>query len=198
MKKSIHRLMMLVMFIVFLIQGFSQEHKGTLIFRVLNYETNVRLKDNITKQLKHAALEWCIFDNTLIITQVSQKFVKLTNPKRTLFGEEEKLELPPGVYTVTCIGYQPRSSSSNIDKVLTKSAYFNLEILSFNILPEKTTQLIILPIYQKQETWGLTMYVPDYHMKIFEDGKEITECQINKKTEKSILWDNYTGPLKFE
>jgi len=189
---------MVLGFFIFLSHLFSQEPNGALIFRLLNYKSDVKLKKNVTKQLEHAYIVWSIMDNTLVITEVSQKYINLKNPKSTRLGEEEKLELPPGKYAVSCVGYVFEKNSSDIDKALSKNAFFNLEIIYFNILPGKSTEIIILPVYQKDVIWSHQLYLPDLYMKVFEEGKEIIEYQIDKKTEKSILWSDYKGPLKFD
>lgn len=47
------------------------------------------MKDKVAKQLEHAPVTWSIFDSTLVVTLVSEKFVKLEDPRSTRFGEEK-------------------------------------------------------------------------------------------------------------
>jgi hypothetical protein len=180
----------------------SQETSGKLIFKALEYTSEAKLKKNIVKQLEHAGILWGHNDTCLIVSLVNRKYVNADLNELTRYGDEKEVELKPGSYTITCIGYILNSVSKDIDVVLSKSAYFNLDILSFEIKSDQTTLIEILPVMQKQVkrgfSSGLKMYLPDYHTKIIENEKVLAEAIINLETDKSIQWDDYNGPLKFK
>ena len=120
----------------------------------------------------------------------------------TRFGEQKTLSLEPGQYTITCIGFEFGSTSSNPDKVLAKSGFFNSDIVEFTVLPGKTTILEISPVYEAESQWAilrpLTMFIPDLSVRVLEDGTPKGEdVVITRRTAKSVAWDDYHGPLKF-
>ena len=102
----------------------AAQSNGTLIFDVKNYASQVKIKKKVAKQLKHAGLRWAMLDNVLIIPMVNEKFVKPAMPNLTRYGEQTVLELKPGEYKITCIGFEHKKTSRDPDKVLAKSADF--------------------------------------------------------------------------
>ena len=178
------------------------QQSGTLVFDLKNYTTNAKMPKNTQKELAHAGLHWGMLDNTLLIPMVNQKYVKPETPYLTRFGEQKTLEMKAGRYTITCIGYEIRSGSADIDKVLSKNAFFNHDVLTFTVLPGKTTTLEISPVYQAESKWVLlskfTMFLPDLKVRVLEDGTPNgEEVVISQRTVKSVAWDDYHGPLKF-
>lgn len=175
----------------------AAQSNGTLVFDVKNYASQVKIKKKVAKQLKHAGLKWGMLGNVLIIPMVSEQFVKPTMSNLTRYGEQTVLELEPGEYKITCIGFEHKKTSRDPDKVLGKSAYFNEAIMTFHVLPGKTTTLEILPTYRKQKTFMTTMLMPDLSVKVSEDGVEKAEAVVNLRTSTSVPWNDYSGPLKF-
>ena len=178
------------------------QQSGTLVFDLKNYTTNAKMPKNTQKELAHAGLHWGMLDNTLLIPMVNQKYVKPETPYLTRLGEQKTLEMKAGRYTITCIGYEIRSGSADIDKVLSKNAFFNHDVLTFTVLPGKTTTLEISPVYQAESKWVLlskfTMFLPDLKVRVLEDGTPNgEEVVISQRTVKSVAWDDYHGPLKF-
>jgi len=197
--KAIKTQLLILGFLFLTFPIYSQTPTGSLIFRVLNYKSDVKIKKNIAKQFEHCGIEWSIIDRMLVIPNVNIKYVNLPKLNITRLGQEEKNEVPSGNYSITYIGMGFKKLLGNPQKILSKNAYFNLNELYFNVLPNKTTEIIITPKIQRSIKWfpGLAIYFPDIYVKIIENGKEISEYQLSLKTEKSIPWDNYTGPLKF-
>jgi hypothetical protein len=180
---------------------FAQQ-SGNLILDLKNYTSDAKLPKNSQKSLEHAGIRWGMLDNTLLIPMVDSKYVKADIPYLTRFGEQKTLELKPGKYTITCIGYEFSSTSRDIDKVLAKSAFFNNDVMTFSILPGKTTTLEISPTYEAESQWRalskFTFFLPDLKVHVLEDGTPQGEdVVISRRTDKSVAWNDYHGPLKF-
>jgi hypothetical protein len=174
---------------------------GTLVFDVKSLESDVKIKKNVRKQLEHAGLRWGIGDNVLVIPLVNEKYVKSDLPHLTRYGETKLIDVEAGQYHITCIGYVHSSNSRDVEKVLSKSAFFNKEVMTFTVEPGKTTILEIRPVLQKQTKSSFLvktkMFMPDLWTKVIEDGVETEETIINQRMATSISWDDYSGPLKF-
>jgi hypothetical protein len=180
----------------------SAQQSGNLVFDLKNYTSAAKLPKNAQKSLEHAGILWGMLDNTLVIPMVDSKYVKADVPNLTRFGEQKTLELKPGTYTITCIGYEFSSTSRDIDKVLAKSAFFNNDVVTFSVLPGKTTTLEISPIYEAESQWRVlskfTFFLPDLKIHVLEDGiPKGEDIVVNRRTDKSVAWDDYHGPLKF-
>lgn len=180
----------------------AQEQTGALIVDVKHYTSDVKIPKSIQKQLVHAGIPWGVRGNTLLIPLVNERFVNVDTLYLTRFGEQKKLEVRPGEYTITCIVFALTSASTNVDKSLSKNAFFNSDILKFAVLPDKTTTLEISPIFIAESTWfrlsRLKMYAPDLKVQALEDGQQKGEdVVITRRTDQSVAWDDYKGPLKF-
>jgi len=179
---------------------------GILVFDMKNFtfgeKVSAKAQKQIEKELKHGGTRWGMVDRTLLIPMVNDSLVKVDGLSLTRFGDQKKLELAPGDYTITCIGYEFAANSTDMDKVLSKNAFFNLEALKFTIEPGKTTTIEVSLNYEPQSAWFRlareTMYVPDVAVRVLQDGTQVGEAMVvNRRTEKSVAWDDYHGPLKF-
>lgn len=175
----------------------AEQSKGTLLFDLKSYVSEVKLKEKVQKDLEHAGIEWGVTGDILVISFVNKKYVNTETPYMTRYGDKKTIELSPGQYKITCIGFIPEGSSMNVQKVLSKSAFFNDGILSFKVASGKTTTVEILPVFQKHSTLLVKMFLPELRTKVIEDGAVQGEAVINDRTSKSIPWDEYSGPLKF-
>jgi hypothetical protein len=178
------------------------QETGSLAFEVKNYTSDVKIPKNFQKGFQHAGIAWGMVDHTLVITFVSQNFIKAKITNLTRFGEEQTLDLKPGEYTVTCIGYEWNSTSRDPDKNLAKSAFFNKDVVRFTVAAGKTTTLEVAPVYVAEAQWFLwakrNLYIPDLTVRVLVDGSPAGEAvTISKRTDKSVAWDDYHGPLKF-
>lgn len=178
------------------------QQSGTLVFDLKNYTSDAKIPKKNQKALEHAGLRWGMLDNSVLISFVNEKYVKADLPYLTRFGEQKTLEMKAGHYTITCIGFEFDSASLDVDKALAKSAFFNNDVLTFTVLPGKTTILEISPIYKAESQWRvltmLTMFIPDLKVRVLEDGTPKGEdVVINRRTAKSVAWNDYHGPLKF-
>ena len=183
-------------------QSMLGQQSGTLVFDLKNYTSDAKMPKRTVQAFQHAGFHWGMLDKTLLIPMVNQAFVKAETPYLTRFGEQKTLVLEPGQYTITCIGYEFNSTSSDVEKSLAKSAFFNNDVVTFTVLPGKTTILEIFPIYKPEYHWRalakLTMLVPDLKVRVLEDGTPKGEdVVINRRTPKSVPWDDYHGTLKF-
>lgn len=176
---------------------YSQESQGTLIFRVLNYTTEVKIPKNIKSQIDFAGVNWSVIDSTLIITLLNTKFLRPEIKNRTKYRDEKILTLNTGKYSIDCISYQLMTDffSKDINKALSSTAFFNLDIVSFYILKNDTTIVEILTEYAKYTISGKDIYNPILTCRVKED-ENIIEKRISLRTNKSISWDEYKGPFK--
>jgi len=178
------------------------QQSGTLVFDLKNYKSEAKMSKKDQKGLEHAGLKWGMFDNSVLISFVNEKYVKADLSYLTRFGEQKKLEMKPGQYTITCIGFEFDSTSTDPDKNLAKSGFFNNDFVTFTVLPGKTTTLEISPIYEAESQWRVltkvTIFLPDLKVRVLEDGTPKGEdVVINRRTAKSVAWNDYHGPLKF-
>lgn len=174
----------------------AQEARGTLIFDVKPFTSEVELKEKIEKQLKTGGIEWGVGEGQLVVTTLNKRFIRFDLPNMTRYGENKSLQLEPGTYRLTCVGFLPEGGFS-IEKALKKGAYFNLDIQTFDVVAGKTTTLEMYPAIRKTSTFLLKFYTPDLLVKVIEDGVVKSEHVINERTDASIAWDDYNGQLKF-
>lgn len=183
-------------------QIIAQESKGKLILRSLAWQSEERVPKKVKSQIDYSGIIWGITDSSLIITKTGRKFIEANFQYFTRFKDELTLELKTGNYKITCIGYENNSISKDFNEQLSKNSFFNLDILSFDILPEKTTIIEILPMIIKDAKSNFSvkikMYMPNFITKIIEDGNLKAEKIIDLRNENSIAWDDYQGPLKFK
>jgi hypothetical protein len=110
------------------------------------------------------------------------------------------LQLKPGAYEIACVGFVLNSVSGDTDKVLSKSAFFNDAALAVKVLPGKVTTLEVFPAYKseyKQGVWrSEVLYTPEITIKVLVDGVQTGQDTINRRTNTSVAWDDYHGPLK--
>jgi len=191
----------LILFILFLNLGanplYSQGSQGTLILELKPFKADIKLRKKILKQLESGALEWGISENQFVTTLANKRFLNFDFPYMTRYGTSKEIKLKPGKYNITCVGFI-YDGGLNVNKVLEKGAFFNLDILSFEIFEDKTTVLEILPNIEKSRSLLLKMYMPDLLVKIIEDNQVKVETSISRKYETSINWNDYDGPLKFK
>lgn len=185
----------------FIVSPVAQASKGILVVDVKPYESDVEMNKNVKKQVEHGGLDWGLVDRNVVFTMVNKKFVRAELPYLTRYGEAKQLEVEPGTYTITCIGFVLASTSKDVEKVLSASAFFNENIVTFAVLPEQKTTLEVLPIFQKQTKRGFWQsfqtFSPDLQVRVVEQGIDKSVATVNQKTSSSIPWDVYSGPLKF-
>jgi hypothetical protein len=174
----------------------AQDARGTLVFEVRPFTSEIKLKEKVEKQLKTSGVEWGVAEGQLVVSLLAKKFIKFDLPNLTRYGESKSLELDPGAYRVTCIGFVPEGGMS-VEKMLKKGAYINQDILSFEVVGGKKTTIEVYPTIQKKSTFFIKFFTPELNVKVIEDGVVKKEGVINERTDKSIGWDDYQGPLKF-
>jgi hypothetical protein len=181
---------------VLLSQPVFAQATGTLVFDSKPFTSEVDLKEKIEKQLKSGGLEWGVVGNQLVVTLVNKRFINGDIPNLTRYGERKEIQLPAGQYTLTCVGLIPEGGLS-VDKVLSKGAYFNENVLSFTIEPGETTVLEVSSVIRKANTFLLKFFVPEVSVNVVANGVGFDAVPINVRGDKSIAWDDYSGPLKF-
>lgn len=169
---------------------------GTLVFDSKPFTSEVELKPKIENQLKSGGLEWGVKGNELIVTLVNKRFINADIPNLTRYGERKEIQLPAGQYTLTCVGLIPEGGLS-VDKVLSKGAYFNTDVMNFTIEPGQTTVLEVSSVIRKENTFLLKFFVPEVSVNIIANDVEFGAAPINVRDDQSVAWDDYSGPLKF-
>jgi len=53
------------------------------------------------------------------------------------------------------------------------------------------------PTIQKKSTFFVKVFTPELLVRVIEEGAVKTERVINERTDASIAWEDYNGPLKF-
>ena len=175
----------------------AQDTQGTLKLDLKPFVSEIKLKKKILKQLESGALEWGVTGNQFVTTLANKRFINFDFPYMTRYGTSKEIQLAPGKYEITCIGFI-YNGGMNVDKVLEKGAFFNLDVLSFEIFEGKTTTLEILPIIEKSRSLMLKMYMPNLIVKVIENDEVKAEKSVSEKTENSIEWNDYEGELKFK
>jgi hypothetical protein len=181
---------------VFLSQPVLAQATGTLVFDSKPFTSEVELREKIENQLKSGGLEWGVVGNELVVTLVNKRFINAEIPNLTRNGERKEIQLPAGQYTLTCVGLIPEGGLS-VDKVLSKGAYFNEDVLSFTIQPGETTVLQVSSVIRKENTFLLKFFVPEVSVNVIANDVELGAMPINLRGDTSVAWDDYSGPLKF-
>ncbi len=177
-------------------QAVLAEAMGTLAFDSRPFTSEIDLNEKIEKQLKSGGLEWGVNGNEIVVTLVNKRFINAEIPNLTRYGERKEIQLPAGQYTLTCVGLIPEGGLS-VDKVLSKGGYFNEDVLSFTIEPGQTTVLDVSSVIRKENTFFLKFFVPEVSVNVVANDIEFGAVPINLRDDRSIAWDDYSGPLKF-
>ncbi len=180
----------------FSISSWAQEARGSLVFDVKPFTSEVKLKEKVEKQLQSGGIDWGTADGQMIVSLVNKRYINFDLPNFTRFGEKKTLEVDAGEYRLTCAGYVPEGGFS-VEKALAKGAYFNLDILTFKVKAGGTTTIAVHPTIQKESTFFVKFFLPELLVKVNEDGTVGAEKVINERTDASIAWEDYKGPLKF-
>lgn len=175
----------------------AQETTGTLVFDVKPFTSNVKLKEKIENRLKTGGIEWGIADGQLVVTLVNKRFIAFEIPNMTRYGESKTLQVPAGSYKLHCIGFVPEGGFS-VEKALSKGAWFNLDLTTFEIPAGKTVTIEVYPTMDSESTFFLKFYLPQLKLRIVADGQSSGDLIINHRGLAAIAWDDYNGPLKFK
>jgi hypothetical protein len=170
---------------------------GTLAINVAPFTSEVKLKDKQRKQLEGGGMEWGYANNRLVVTSVNKQFVGPVIDHLTRFGTNTSLTLPAGEYQISCVGMLYDGGLS-VEKVLSKGAFFNENVLTFRIEDDKTTTLDIKPTIRASSGFFLKLFMPEYLAAATLDGTATPEVSLNSRNEKSVAWDDYHGDLKFK
>lgn len=191
----------IVLTTVLVVSSFSasaQQATGKLRVEILPFSSEIELKEKVKKQLESGGLEWGAKDGQLVFTMVNKRFINFDLPNFTRYGTDTSIELPAGEYSVTGIGLIP-STAFSPEKILAKGAYFNEKVMSFNIEEGKTTTVKVKPVIRKNATFFLNYFMPELLVSIAPEGGEFgPEVSVIAKTESSVPWPAYNGPLKFQ
>ncbi len=175
----------------------GMQGNGRLVVDIKEFSSEVVLKKKIEDLLKSGGLEWGAKDGMVVFTMVSKRFVNFDMPNFTRYGTQTEIELPAGNYSITGIGFIPTTSFS-AEKALNKGAYINDKVMSFTLQPGKTTTISVKPIIQKNATFFINFFLPELLTSITSDGVTGSPVSVIAKTEASLPWATYTGPLKFK
>ena len=174
----------------------AQDGPGTVVVGGKPFTSEVELKEKVESQLKAGGLEWGAAEGQIVISLLTKKFINFDLPYLTRYGQKRSIELQPGTYRLTCVGFVPEGGLS-VEKVLKKGAYFNLDVLTLEVEAGKTTVIEVQPTIHKKSTFFVKFFIPELLVKLTQDGVVQSEQVINERTEKSIPWEQYKGSLKF-
>ncbi len=176
----------------------AQQAMGKLMVDIQPFTSEVKLKKKVETTLKSGGLEWGAKDDQVVFTMVNKRFVNFDMPNFTRYGTQTTIDLPAGDYTITGIGLIP-STGFSPEKILAKGAYFNEKVMSFRIEADQTSKIVIRPVIQKNATFFLNYFMPELlTTTIAADGTSSSEVSIIAKSDSSLPWSTYTGPLKFK
>jgi hypothetical protein len=198
MRASILKTIVLTVLVVSSFSASAQQAAGKLRVEILPFSSEIELKEKVKKQLESGGLEWGAKDGQLVFTMVNKRFINFDLPNFTRYGTDTSIELPAGEYSVTGIGLIP-STAFSPEKILAKGAYFNEKVMTFNVEEGKTTTVKVKPVIRKNATFFLNYFMPELLVSIAPEGGEFgPEVSVIAKTESSVPWPAYNGPLKFQ
>jgi hypothetical protein len=170
---------------------------GTLVVNIHGYDSEIKLKKSVQRQLAHSGVEWGIVGSELLITLVNRSYVAAELPYLTRYGESRSLELPVGEYTISCIGLVVDSVSRDIEAFLARSAFVNKDVLRFSIRAGQSTRLDVHSLIRKQKAGLLVrMFVPQVRVVVQENAESAQGAIISDRTSSSVPWGSYSGPLR--
>lgn len=183
---------------------------GVLVVDVKPFESEIQLKEKVQRQLASGGLEWGQQGDRVVFSMVNKRYLSFDLQYLTRYGEQRRLELPAGEYHVTGIGFIIKTAFSP-EKMLSKGAFFNEDILRLHVEPGRTTTLTIRPMIRKQSTMFLKFFVPELLAHVTIDGPVTTgigggesgaestaaDISLNAELPTSVRWDDYHGDLKF-
>lgn len=187
---------MLVLALAFSHAATAQENTGTLVVNIQQFTSEKPLPKKVDKQLKNGGLEWGVKDDLVVFTMVNKQFIDYPINHMTRYGQSETLTLPAGEYRVTGIGLE-LSAGFNVQKILDRGAFVNENVMAFRIEPGKTTTININPVIYKDAAFVVNFWVPTLMASVQSEGGATDATALNTRTEASIGWPQYTGPLKF-
>lgn len=187
----------LVLALVALVAPLAALADGTLAINIAPFESEVKLKDKVRKQLEGGGMEWGLAGNRMVITAVNKQYVGPTINQLTRFGTSTSMNLPAGDYHICVVG-MIYDGGMSVSKVLSKGGYFNENVLTFRIEDGKTTTLDVRPVIRPASGALLKVFMPEYMAKTTLDAAVSPEISLNGRTDKSIAWDDYNGDLKFK
>lgn len=174
----------------------AQDATGTLVVNIQQFTSEKELPKKVDKQLRSGGLEWGVKDDLVVFTMVAKNFIDFPINHMTRYGQSESVVLPAGDYRVTGIGLEMTTGFS-VQKILDRGAYVNENVLSFRIEPGKTTTLDIRPVIYKDATFAVNFWVPTLMAAVNSDAGAAEEKALNTRSDASIAWPQYSGPLKF-
>ena len=170
---------------------------GTLAINVAAFQSEVKLKDKIRKQIEGGGMEWGLAGDRLTVTTVNKQYVGPTIDHLTRFGTNTTLDLPAGEYHISCVGMVYEGGLS-VAKVLSKGAYFNENVMTFRVEDGQTTTLEVRPVIRASSGMLLKVFMPEYIARTSLHGEVSPEVSLNARGPKSVAWDDYSGELKFK
>jgi hypothetical protein len=171
----------------------AQGTTGTLVLDMKSATTDTHLSKGVKNRLENAGLEWGVADGEVVFTIVNKRFVNFNLAQFTRFGEMTTVDVPSGEYKITCIGFVNEGGLLNPEKALDRGAYVNADVVTFRIEPGATTTLSVQPVMQKQAGALVNLFMPDLLVSPPGGGEPV---RVNVRTESSVPWATYTGPLK--
>lgn len=176
----------------------AEQGTGKLLVDIQPFSSEIELKEKVKTQLESGGLEWGVKDGLMVFTMVNKRFINFDLPNFTRYGNQVSLDAPAGGYSVTGIGLIP-STAFSVEKILAKGAYVNEKTMAFTVEEGKTVTVKVRPVIRKNATFFMNYFMPELLVSVKPDGGEFgPEISIIAKTEASVVWPAYNGPLKFQ
>lgn len=171
---------------------------GTLVIDIKAFHSERELPSKAEQQLKNGGIEWGQRDQQIVFTMVNKRFIDFPVNHMTRYGQSESIQLPAGDYKITGIGLEMKFGF-NPQKIVDKGGYVNEDILVVHIEPGKTTTLTIDPVIYKDNAFVVDFWMPTLNATVSVDGGPASPAiALTTRSDKSIVWGTYGGPLKFK
>jgi hypothetical protein len=169
---------------------------GTLVVDVLPFTSEVDLKKKVRAQLESGGLEWGQHGDRIVFSLVNKRFINFDMGYFTRYGSQQTLQLPAGEYRITGVGFNA-SFGFDVNKMLSRGAWFNEDVVRFVVEPGKTTKMTVNPVIRKDNAFLINVFMPELLVSIATDAGTSAPVSIAASLPTSVKWDDYKGDLKF-
>jgi hypothetical protein len=174
---------------------------GKLVFDLLPFvaEPGLELSKHLRKAFESRGLDWGVLSgqpNQVVVVAVPEGYFNLKLPNFSRYGMPQAIELPPGDYTLTCVGLEPALGLGGWRMLVRQHGYVNVDLLPFTIKEGETTVLETRTTIHRDRTGLAPIEYREIAVTVRERGAPTAEAVISVRTDSSIAWPDYHGPLK--
>jgi len=177
----------------------AEEQTGRLVFELKPYTSDFELRRAEAREGEELGLEWGFLPeqpNQLLVSGIPYVNWHVPNLKnRSSYCTQQQVELRSGDYALSCLWITP-SVGFTAGGLLRKSAFVNVDVLHFTIKAGDTTVLEARTQLHKTNVALQKIIFRDIVVTVVDHGSSVAAAAINARTEKSVPWADYAGPLK--